>query len=239
MRPVEKGPWPTFQNGNRKVFNQSSRAAKFLIQRTGDETNRYCHLCEMQITNAPAVEHIKPEEHFPRLANHWDNFLLICSYCNARKRDKIPTSPYRKHYYWPHINNTFMAFKPSLTGVIEINQHYVNLPPQIERAQNLIDIYQLDAIVGPGGGLDIRFAQRLRALNMAIERKRERANNTATIAAIIDMATTTGFLSIWLMVFDDIQDVKQALINCPVFHLAETNCFDVNYNLVPRIAGDL
>lgn len=232
MRPIDKGSWPTKgSNGVRKrVFNDWTRAIPHLRGRTG----RYCHLCEMKVTNAIAIEHIKPKDHFPKLQAHWDNFLLICNHCNSHKLATIPTSPYKKKYYWPHLNNTIKAFDFKINGEIIPNTTYLNTQPQIDRAKATIGLYGLDKSVTAQGNSDDRLKDRLEAYKQAIDRYIEYSNGQATVPAIVDNARNTGFFTVWLKVFDTVPLVKSALIDCPDFHLATTNCFNAAYQPIDR-----
>lgn len=235
MRPVAKGTWPTINNGRRRIFNDWRRAKPFLRSSTGD----YCHLCEMRVTNALAIEHIKPKEHFPKLSNHWDNFLLICNYCNSHKLETIPSSPYRKKYFWPHLNNTLQSIDYSITGIAIPNTTYLTNPDQLRRANATIQLYGLDKTITATGDSDTRLIERLKAFKMAIDRKIEYAQGQATEPAILDMAKTTGFFSIWLKVFNNVPAIRTAIIQCPEFHQANTNCFDAAFQLQNRTATDL
>jgi len=234
MRPIDKGGWPTKgSHGVRKrVFNDWTRAIPHLRGRTG----RFCHLCEMKVTNAIAIEHIKPKEHFPRLQAHWDNFLLICNQCNSHKLATIPISPYKKKYYWPHLNNTIKAFDFKITGEIIPNTTYLTTQPQIDRANATIDLYGLDKTVTAQGNSDDRLLERLEAYKQAIDRLIEYTGvpQLATVPAIVANAKNTGFFSVWLKVFDSVPVVKAALIDCPDFHLASTNCFNAAYQPIDR-----
>lgn len=238
MRPINKGTWPI--KGTRvikkRVFNKWQRAIPHLESRTG----KFCHLCEMKVTNALAIEHIKPQEHFPNLISHWDNFLLICNYCNSHKLATIPISPYRKEYYWPHLNNTLKTFDFTIAGIIVPNNLYLLTPPEITRATNTISLYGLDKVVTSTGDSDSRLIERLEAYKFAIDRLIEFTSGiNNSVDAIIDLAKTKGFFSIWLKVFDNIPVVRTALINCPDFHLASTNCFDASLQLQNRTATDI
>lgn len=232
MRPINKGAWPTkgALGVRKRVFNDWTRAIPHLVGRTG----RFCHLCEMKVTNAIAIEHIKPQTHFPKLQSHWSNFLLICNHCNSHKLARIPLSPYKKIYYWPHLNNTLMAFDFRSTGEIIPNINYLNTKPQIDRANATINLYGLDKTVTAQGNSDDRLKDRLEAYKQAIDRLIEYTNGVATIPAIIDNAKNTGFFSVWLKVFSGALLVKTALIDCVDFHLAATNCFNAGYQLIPR-----
>lgn len=237
MRPIEKGSWPTkgTRGISKRVFNDWTKAIPHLKGRTG----KYCHLCEMKVTNAMAIEHIKPQTHFPKLKFHWDNFLLICNYCNSHKVAKIPLAPYRKNYYWPHFHNTLMAFDVKVTGEIIPNVIYVTTGHQIAKANATIDLYGLAQTTTSQGNSDDRLKERLEAFKQAIDRFIEYSKGKATTVAIVDNAKNTGFFSVWLKVFESIAVVKAALINCPEFHLSNTNCFNPAYQLIPRNPGDL
>ncbi len=148
MRPVEKGKHPTTPKRQQKiVLNDYKKAIPFLKERTGE----YCHFCEM---NHPtlAIEHIKPKEHFPRLINHWDNFLLICTYCNSRKIDRIPLSPYRQKYFWSHINNTLLTFKRNMFDFGKIEPMPQLSPEQKKRIVWTVLIRKLEMLIQDGKG---------------------------------------------------------------------------------------
>lgn len=238
MRPIEKGAWPTKgATGVRlRVFNQWQRAIPHLEARTG----KFCHLCEMKVTNALAIEHIQPQLHFPLLSSDWDNFLLTCNYCNSHKLANIPTAPYRQTHYWPHLNNTLKTFDFTVAGVIVPNATHLTAPGDITRANNTIALYGLDKTTTSTGSSDSRLIERLEALYFAIERLNEYTTGVnQSIPAIVDLAKTKGFFSVWLKVFDGVPAVRTALINCPDFHLATTNCFDATLQLQNRTATDI
>lgn len=222
MRPIYKGDWPlTPRRGWKMAFNDWTKAIPILKTRTGS----YCHLCEMKVTNAIAIEHIFPKEHYPRLENHWSNFLLICNTCNSKKGSTIPNSPYRYAYYWPHLHNTFMAF--DYRHIVPFPSNSLNGAQQM-RAKKLIQLYKLDDVANATGEPDNRHIQRLEATHKAIKRLLEYLTGKATVEAIVDMATATGFFSVWMTIFNDVPLVKQALLSCSDFHLANQSqpCFD-------------
>jgi 5-methylcytosine-specific restriction endonuclease McrA len=237
MRPINKGLWPTKgrRNLTKRVFNDWTNAIPFLKQRTGS----YCHLCEMRVSNAIAIEHIKPKVSFPKLQNHWDNFLLICSSCNSHKKARIPVSPYRKNYFWPHLNNTLLVFEyanvlPHFKPISTLN----NI--ERDRAKNLVDLYGLNKEITASGDADTRWIEKQKAYKMAIDRRIEYETGiNKSIDSIIDLAIQSGFFSIWLKVFKDILPIRRALILCPEFHLANNNCFDNNLELQSRNSDDL
>jgi len=238
MRPINKGDWPLKGNSNtkRKVFVDWTRAIKDLVNRTGT----YCHFCEMRVTNALAIEHLLPQEHYPERSGDWDNFLLTCSYCNSHKSATIPINPYTVHYVWPHLNNTLLAVDYTLVGEVVPKR---NLGPdsfEYERAQNIIALYGLDKTTTSSGDSDTRWTERADAIVMAVTRRAEfnRGINNS-VDAIIDLARKTGFFSIWLKIFNDVAAVRDAIIQCPDFHVPVAECFDAQLNLITRSANDI
>ncbi len=234
MRPINKGWWPTYGGGKKYVFNDWARAKKHLINRTGP----YCHLCEMRVNNSLAVEHIKARTHFPRLANSWTNFLLACTSCNSSKTSNKLKIPYRKHYYWPHLNNTLLAFVSPACGpdACLVTPHPGLSASQKARAQATIALYELDKRVTSTGDSDNRFIERQKATKMAIDRLVEYKKGLATIQAIVDMATNTGFFSVWLDVFGKEPMVKTALLQAPEYKI-DGNWFDATFNPTHRNPG--
>ena len=236
MRPVQKGDWPLRSNSatTQLVFNDWARAIPHLRLRTGD----YCHLCEMRVTNAIAIEHIQPKEHFPALSNDWDNFLLICNYCNSEKLDEIPIPNYRDYYLWPHLNNTMLAFDLDLTTGLVTPRTGLN-PANRQRVLRLIELYGLNKRSNASGASDPRYLERVSALYLAVTRRVEYNNGQATPAAIVDLAKTKGFFTVWLKVFGDVPEIKEALINCREFKVPVAECFGPGFVLKNRTAADL
>lgn len=247
MRPINRGPWPTYRKGAatiRYLFTDYRNAKKHLVARTGD----YCHLCEMRVNNALAVEHILPREHFPGLESEWENFLLICNSCNSHKRATIPmpynrrrlhlsNNRFRRLYYLPHLHNTLLAFDVSISAIVRPKAGLT--PLQRMKAQRTIALYGLDKIKTSTGDGDNRYIERGKALKNAIDRMLEYQRGVQPVNAIVDMAVISGFFSVWLKVFDGIPAVRTALIHTAAFHLASTGCFDVHEQLIPRNPGNL
>lgn len=233
MRPINKGEWPTKGRNNVKcVFTDWRRAKPHLVERTG----LYCHFCEMRVNNCLAVEHIKARKDYPKLANSWTNFLLVCTSCNSTKTSNRLLTPYRRHYYWPHWNNTLLAFFSPLSGA---NAQLVTpqvglLVHQKFRAEATIALYGLDKWKTSTGDSDNRYIERQKATKMAIDRLIEYQDGKATIEAIVDMATSTGFFSVWLDVFNAIAPVKQALLQASEYKIDITAWFDANFQPIPR-----
>lgn len=211
MRPIDKGSWPIdLTTGKKKEFKTWGAAKPDLISITG---GKYCHICEMPILNAPAVEHIKPKEvkgnktKYENLRLHWANFLLICTYCNSRKLNQ-DIKLY--DYYWPHKHNTAYAFGYEDQTILRPNPS-LSLT-EVAIANATIDLYGLDKIVDSTGGSDSRFMARLKVISIANTRKREYEKKLATLDAIIDSAKLAGFWLIWFEMFSHCPEVRLRLI---------------------------
>ena len=106
MRPVERGPAP-------REYRQHDDAKNDLIGRLGP----YCSYCERRKDPQDLhVEHIYPKvmTAHPNLGRSWRNFLLACSTCNSYKGRALGNGRQRRllrRYLWPHIDNTFTAFR--------------------------------------------------------------------------------------------------------------------------------
>lgn len=230
MRAIIKGEVPRIKSGKREVvFKNWRRAIPFLKDRTG----HYCHLCEMRVTNALAIEHILPKEHFPSKSGDWDNFLLICNYCNSAKLDQIPHN-YQTEYAWPHLDNTHILFDYPLSSLCKPIPNPNAIDNEKARVANTISIYKLLEEKKSSGEADARFRERLQTLKMAIDRKIEYGQGKATIQGIVELAISRGFFSVWMKIFDDLPEVKLALINHADFHLQGKGFFDDQGNPIPR-----
>ena len=73
MRSVQRGEWPTGNDGIRISFRQYQQAKDHLIKRIGEYCS-YCERCEDL-----AVEHVIPKSEAEDLETEWSNFLLGCS----------------------------------------------------------------------------------------------------------------------------------------------------------------
>ncbi|WP_413725104.1 HNH endonuclease [Sodalis sp. RH16] len=235
MRPIDKGTWPLNKKGAKACFNHWRNAKQYLEERTGC----YCHLCEMRVNNALAVEHIKPKDSYPRLSACWTNFLLICTPCNSRKSKSLLAVPYRHHYYWPHINNTLLAFHTPLTGdnAMVVNAHPSLSPSQKQKADATIKLYALDKTTTVTGDSDRRYLERQLTISMALERLEEYADNRATAAAIVDLAVSRGFFSLWMVIFSDYREVMEALLDARPFCQNRTAWFSAALAPLPRNQG--
>ncbi|MEY3443319.1 MAG: hypothetical protein RLZZ519_1600 [Bacteroidota bacterium] len=210
-------------------FDDWTRAIPLLRERTG----RYCHLCEMRVTNPISIDHIFFQDRYDRLRGNWCNFLLVCNYCNSRKGNAQVNSPYRKRYFWPHIHNTLLKFDYLPNGGVSPSEA-LSTPEDLSRAVRLIDLYKLSAEMTATGDLDERRLHRLQALRIAIDRRIELEKGLCTVEAIVDSAVLSGFFSIWFQVFRDRLEVRKALVESVDFHLQESLCFDEAFMPIER-----
>ncbi|HJD32380.1 MAG TPA: HNH endonuclease [Candidatus Eisenbergiella stercorigallinarum] len=98
MRPVDKGETPD------RTFDDYQDAEPYLEERIGP----YCSYCEFPIGHVPEVEHKEAKAAGGALLE-WNNLLLSCKYCNARK-GKIAAKGDKEKYLWPDEDDTFHAF---------------------------------------------------------------------------------------------------------------------------------
>ncbi len=112
MRSINRGPWPTENNGRRVSFSNYRHAKVKLFKRIGD----YCSYCERR--GDLHVEHVVPKSKVPELETEWGNFLLGCVNCNSNKLEKNQS---RRGYIWPDCGNTFGAFVYSVGGQVRVN----------------------------------------------------------------------------------------------------------------------
>lgn len=219
MRPVSKGAVPY-----RYIDGQPyGKAVDGLAARIG----RYCSYCERCLNNGIEVEHIQPKSSNALLETLWSNFLLSCKNCNATKSKKNPALA---DWLIPDRDNTAAAFTYRKDGVIEISPALA--PPQRILAAKTLDLMKLNRRVrtlhdekGVLVALDRR-NQRLEAWALA-ERWviKYTANPTVDIEdAIVDLARTSGFFSIWMTAFEKIPQVRKRLIQD--FPGTEVVCFD-------------
>jgi hypothetical protein len=214
------------------VFKDWSSARDKLIERTG----RYCHLCEIQLPMGLAVEHIRPKEIYGGLSDKWSNFLLICTSCNSRKKVTDPQRPYKVVYYWPHLNNTLMAFSTSLVGqdALLVKPSSGLNAAQRARALATIDLYKLDQKTLVSGEGDARYTRKAEIGSKAVRRFLEYKRGSCTLESILDSVVSDGFFSLWLEVFKTERLVIDAILNLPEFKIDRPNWFDANNNPVGR-----
>jgi hypothetical protein len=206
MRPVNKGDWPS-ENVEPIEFAEYGDARSYLIDRLGD----YCSYCENQITN-PAVEHEQPKNVAPGIERSWYNFLLACINCNSIKGHDLLNLD---EFYWPDIHNTFLLFEFHPLGAVTVK---TNLPASVDknRADRTLKLTGLNRYgKGVASDADRRWVKRSQAYGKAEDALRYFVNNNRPndyILSITNTATSTGFWSVWMRVFENEQDVIIALI---------------------------
>jgi len=222
MRPINKGDWPT-ENGEPINFSEYGEARPYLIDRLGD----YCSYCENQITN-PAVEHEQPKSVAPEIERNWSNFLLGCVNCNSIKGHGLLNLD---DYYWPDIHNTFLLFEFYPLGAVTVK---TLLDPcvDVNRAHRTLNLTGLERYgAGVASSADRRWIKRGEAYGKAENFLNYYVNNGRPndyILSITNTATSTGFWSVWMKVFENELPVILALKN--TFPNTFYNCDNRNIN---------
>lgn len=223
MRPVRRDKSP--QNDD---FFPYGDAKPFLISRLGS----YCSFCERHIVTNLAVEHIQPKAlgKYAHLIGRWDNFLLACVNCNSTKGDK-DVDP--AEVLLPDRDNTFASFLYGADGVVDVQP---GLQPTVAAmATRTLDLVGLNAAKhsvdenDEAVALD-RVSQRRQAwltADHAKGRLTAQPGNHALQTMAVELASATGFFSIWMTVFKDDGDMRRRLIDA--FSGTEpSGCFDPN-----------
>ena len=189
------------------------------------------------------VEHIYPNDPHPELEYKWSNFLVSCNTCNSYKNihlGKRRQIDLERKYIWPHSDNTFKAFRYKPTGEIEITvAGPAALVGAVEATRDMVGL-----MLSPAK------AARYQKLGVAYDGANKRsqmwgiaegfrtmylANPTpANVKTISDGANKLGYFNIWMEVFHDRVEIRQALI---LAFKADRNCFDANTQ--PRPKGRL
>lgn len=215
MRPVVRGDLPKNEDGTAISFKEYGEAKRFLIDRIG----KYCSYCETRINANLAIEHVRPKSKMPELALSWDNFLLACSSCNSTKGD---VDVVLTDYFWPDKDNTFLYFLYDGKGLVKIKP---NLTQQEKtKATKTIQLTGLDKRAPKPDttefkrASDLRFEHRLEAWQKANSHLKLFENAAVEdrpqlILLLVVIVEGTGFWSIWMTVFENHPNVKQALVD--------------------------
>lgn len=234
MRPVFRDDIPTDSNGNSVVFKEYGDARNDLIDRIGD----YCSYCEARLFT-PAVEHIQPKSKESALEKSWHNFLLACCYCNGIKKDKSIDADTIRDYFWPDLDNTFFIFLYEKDRAPQISADLSEQNQLI--AFSTLQLTGLDREFGHPllSKKDRRWAERNAAWGKAERAKVHLSQNPSDAMRnqIIDTATSTGFWSVWMTVFQNDTDMRRRLIQA--FKGTCSDCFDEATQPLPRLGGKL
>lgn len=234
MRPVNRRDRPTDSNGNPVEFKKYADARDDLIKRIGD----YCSYCEAPLL-APAVEHIQPKSKEEALEKTWSNFLLACTYCNSAKGNKTVDGDNLNDYFWADTDNTFRAFVYEKDRSPQVDTS-LNAPNQ-QIAHNTLELTGLDR--EPLHPLlskkDRRWIKRNEAWRKAEAAKSNLEQQSTELMRnqITDTATSTGFWSVWMTVFQDYADMRNQLIKA--FQGTSEECFDQDTNSIQRVGGKI
>ena len=207
MRPVNKGDAPKIK------IKKYQDAEQHLEKRLG----AYCSFCELPLQHVPEVEHREAKSSGGEELD-WDNFLLSCKYCNTRKGKIVKKGDLQK-YLWPDIDDTFHAFSYE-EDLPQVNAEYLNLiaDGSYQKALNLLKLIKLDNRPTKTER-DRRFFARNEARNSALMSRAgwlsmETSSDRDTyLETIVMLAKASGFFSVWMLVFKDIEAVKLRLLD--------------------------
>lgn len=218
MRPVRRGKKPI------SPLKKYQDAKPLLIEQLGC----FCSYCERYKDETDLhVEHILPKENYPIFEKTWVNFLLSCNSCNSAKHTKrIQFS----QTYIPDVDNTFYAFTYLKDGSITPSQ---NLNSSQERvAFNTLNFFGLD---NNNSRYSYLQKKRMEIWGMAeaylkLYEDEERLLKNCNIKnLLLNQYKTTGFFSIWMAVFQDYPEIKNALIDASP-STRNSGCFDNDGN---------
>lgn len=234
MRPVNRGDKPTDSNGNPVDFKEYGDARDDLIKRIGD----YCSYCESPLL-APAVEHIQPKSKEAALEKAWSNFLLACTYCNSIKGEKTVDAGNVNDYFWADTDNTFRAFiyEKDRAPQVDISLNAANQQISYNTLEQIgLNREPLHPLLTKK---DRRWEKRIEAWGKAERAKFNLSRQTTDSMRdqIIDTATSTGFWSVWMTVFQDYADMRRRLIDA--FQGTSVECFDQDTQSVQRAGGKI
>ena len=207
MRPVDKGETPD------RTFDDYQDAEPYLEERIGP----YCSYCEFPIGHVPEVEHREAKAAGGALLE-WNNLLLSCKYCNARK-GKIAAKGDKEKYLWPDEDDTFHAFLYD-NDIPRLNEQYLQRQGDKARqkADNLFQLIKLDNFPVTPKDKDRRYRKRNEARNYAEDSKagwdkiKKTQERTDYLHQIEMLAKASGFFSVWMYAFRDDDEVKRILV---------------------------
>lgn len=231
MKPVDKGE-------DLGTFRDHKHAKPDLLARLGE----FCSYCECPGSPQQLhVEHIYPQKPHPEKSKDWDNFLLACATCNIYKRHHFgdgTQSSLNDRFLWPHLDNTFNAFKYHPDGLVSTKS---SLPPDIKvLADATLDM--CGAMRSPAvttrykdlgiayDGIDKRNSV-WKIAELALVAYEENPSENQ-LKSICNNCYSNGYFSIWMEVFAAYPEVRKAFINK---FKAASSCFDATSTApVPR-----
>jgi uncharacterized protein (TIGR02646 family) len=237
MRPVDRGPIPTDESGNKMKFKTYQDARGKLIGRLGET----CSYCEMHLDSGLAVEHVRPKKPdgvdaiIIERELDWSNFLLACPNCNSTKsnKDVVPNN-----YFWPDKDNTFRAFNYSEGGIIKASDE---LSAELQsKANATIELTGLDKRpLNDPKASDRRWINRRETWDIAIRAKGLLSGTDADALRkqIVETMTSKGYWSIWMTVFKGDSDMLQRFIRA--LPGTASDCFDHGGIPIQRRGGQV
>lgn len=238
MRPVEKlEVGESLSNGSpvKAKYSPYGDAYPDLEENLGS----YCSYCEIFSSNLD-IEHIIPKSQNPAKEEDWTNFLLACRRCNG-KDNKGAKVVHLKDFYFPHLNNSFLAFKYREGGLIVPNSELSKT--QIEKATDTLDLLGLDKYPGNDkykslNPRDKRWQERKMAWDLAERYFTRYKNNDVSAEDVVELALQRGSFSIWFTVFEEEVEFLRLLLRN--FRGTAVPCFqEPNYKPIPRNQNEL
>lgn len=197
MRPVQR---PDID----KTYKTYSSYLKPLIESFG----QFCSYCERP--DKLDVEHVVPKSKDKTLEVEWSNLLLGCSRCNRDfKKDKNDS---RDGYLWPDTNDTFHAFIYEETGRVLVNPKLNDADQQA--AEKLKTLVKLDdgqtnqPALNNGRRYTFKIAEQARLLY---------CQGCFGLEGLMLQVYAAPAWSVWMTVFADVPEVKDRLLNDPMF----------------------
>ena len=219
MRPLDKGPIPTDDQGTPIVVTNYANWRLKLIDRIG----YYCAYCNMPLSHSLQVEHVVPKN--PNGINPgdplaWDNMLLACGPCNnAKSDDPIDFVT----YYFPEEHNTLFPFRIRTNATNDAAFVYpvtgLNAVQQL-KAELTIGLTGLNVRDNRNNVVDIRWKRRkdaISAVDAAYDIYQELKlspvfNASKSALNLVEIAKPCGFFSLWFERFEAEPEVMEALV---------------------------
>jgi len=228
VRPVNKDNIPKKEDGSNKVYTSYSQAKDDLRDILGS----FCSYCEMNIDNQPDIEHVSPKSKNPTLETSWSNFLLACKTCNIMKKNHNQN---RNGYLFPDTDNTSFLYEYTITDIRVRDNLDSNTKALATATFNLVELNRkLDS--------SERIDDRARARNnswekaiMALEDFIELLPSTHDKERLVRLTANTcnGFFSMWIQVFKDYPEVKQAILEN--VNGTALDCYNEDFNPIENI----